>query len=111
MISGAFLMARTDTVKRVGGFDERLKLYYTDTDLCRKLQNIGQIWHVGQIGVKHSLSQSTNQLSWWTRSGIYARDALVYYWITGRKVGGIALWLLLQINRALVQTKQMVIRV
>lgn len=110
MVSGAFFVVRTEAARNVGGFDERLKLYYTDTDLCRKLGQIGEIWHVGEIIVRHSLSQSTSQLSWWTRSGIYARDALVYYWITGKKVGGIALWLLFQINRVLVQTKQMIIR-
>lgn len=106
MVSGAFLVARTDAVRQVGGFDERLKLYYTDTDLCRKLLKIGQIWHIGRIGVKHSLSKSTSQLSWWSRSGIYARDALVYYWVTGRKLGGILLWTLLQVNRMLVHLKR-----
>lgn len=111
MISGAFLIARTDAVRSVGGFDERLKLYYTDTDLCRKLMNIGQIWHIGEIKVRHSLSQSTSQLSWWARSGIYARDALVYYWITGERIGGIFLWLLLQVNRVLVQIKTLILRV
>lgn len=110
MVSGAFLVGRTDAVKRVGGFDERLLLYYTDTDLCRKLLNIGKIWHIGEISVKHSLSQSTNQLSWWTRSGIYARDALVYYWITGRNVDAILLWILLQVNRVLVQGKMSLTR-
>lgn len=105
VICGAFLVARTDAVKRVGGFDERLKLYYTDTDLCRKLLRIGQIWHIGQIGVRHSLSQSTNKLSWWVRSGIYARDALVYYWMTNQKIQGVLLWVLLQVNRTLVQAK------
>lgn len=110
MVSGAFFVVRTEAARNVGGFDERLKLYYTDTDLCRKLLKIGQICHIGEIGVIHSVSQSTKQLSWWARSGIYARDALVYYWISGRKVGGIALWPLLQINRVLVQAKLMVLR-
>lgn len=111
MVSGAFLVGRTDAVKRVGGFDERLKLYYTDTNLCRKLLNIGQIWHIGEIKGQHSFSQSTSQLSWWTRSGIYARDALVYYWITEKRRGGIFLWLLLQVNRVLVQIKTLFLRV
>lgn len=105
MVSGAFLTARTDAVRTVGGFNERLKLYYTDTDLCRKLLNAGQIWHIGQIGVKHSLSQSTSQLLWWEKSGIYNRDALVYYWITGRNIEGVLLWILLQANRVLIQLK------
>ena len=105
MVSGAFLVARAEAMKQVGGFDERLRLYYTDTDLCRKLQTVGQIWHIGQASVKLSLSQSTNQLSWWTRSGIYAHDALVYYWITGKKIEGMLLWILLQVNRVLVRVK------
>lgn len=111
VVSGAFLVARTDAVTRVGGFDERLLLYFTDADLCRRLSSIGQIWHIGRIGVKHSFSQSTNQLSWWTRSGIYALDALVYYWITGRHIKGLLLWIFLQVNRGLVQLKQLLPRV
>lgn len=109
-VSGAFLVARTAAVEKAGGFDERLKLYYTDTDLCRKLLRIGQIWHIGRVTVTHSLSQSTRQLSWWRKSGIYARDALVYYWIVGEKIQGILLWMFLQINRVLVQGKVMLIR-
>lgn len=105
VISGAFLVARAAAVEKAGGFDERLKLYYTDVDFCRRIGQIGEIWHIGRVAVTHSLSQSTRQFSWWRKSGIYARDALVYYWITGRKASAFLLWLLLQLNRMLVQMK------
>lgn len=105
VISGAALVVRTSDVRKIGGFCERLKLYYTDTDLCRKLLARGEIWHVGEIQIHHSLSQSTKTLSWWMGSGIWADDAFRYYWMTGRKVSAVALWLLLQKNKMLVQGK------
>ena len=40
-IAGMFMMFRSDTFRRVGGFDEGYFLYYEDVDLCWRLRRQG----------------------------------------------------------------------
>ncbi len=40
-LSAACLLARTDAVRGVGGFDERFFIYFEDIDLCRRLAAAG----------------------------------------------------------------------
>ena len=80
VICDAALMTRTDLVKKIGGYDEKLKLYYTENDLCRRIQNQGLTTvHLGQAAVKHTVSASTAKVDWKTISGIYAADVFHYY--------------------------------
>lgn len=103
VISGAALFARTEAVRKVGGFQERLKLYYTDTDLCRKLMHDGwKIWHVGGYSLRHALSVSTSKLLWEKRSRIYAEDARTYYQLVGKPIQGWMLYILMRVNSFLV---------
>lgn len=102
-ISGAALFARTEAVRKVGGFGERLKLYYTDTDFCRKLMHDGwKIWHVGEYSLRHALSVSTSKLSWEERNRIYADDARTYYQLVGKPIQGWMLYILMRVNSFLV---------
>jgi len=41
-IAGMFMLFRTETFRRIGGFDERYLLYYEDVDLCARLRAAGQ---------------------------------------------------------------------
>jgi GT2 family glycosyltransferase len=38
---GSFLMLRSELITEIGGFDERLKLYFTDDDLCVRVAEAG----------------------------------------------------------------------
>lgn len=40
-LSGAAYLARTDALRKIGGFDEAIFLYYEDDDLCRRLRDAG----------------------------------------------------------------------
>lgn len=40
-ITGADLMVRRETLKSVGGFDERFFMYYEDTELCHRISGTG----------------------------------------------------------------------
>ena len=41
-LSGCFMMFRVDTLKQIGGFDERFFMYMEDLDLCRRVHNVAQ---------------------------------------------------------------------
>lgn len=40
-VAGMFMIFRTETLRAVGGFDERYFLYYEDVDLCARLRKSG----------------------------------------------------------------------
>lgn len=44
VISDAFMVARREALLEIGGFDEDLKLYYTEDDICMRLHRAG--WNV-----------------------------------------------------------------
>jgi GT2 family glycosyltransferase len=44
---GSCLLLRLDAFREIGGFDERIFLYYEDADLCRRLRADG--WRIVQI--------------------------------------------------------------
>lgn len=89
VISGAAMMARREVLDKIGGFDENLKLYYTDVDLCRRIKRDGwEIWHVGETAVRHTTRASTSKLPWDRLNLIYAADGLEYYRKWGEGIGG-----------------------
>ena len=62
-LSGCFILARGDLLKRLGGFDEQFFYYYEDMDLCRRIWQAGHpiiytpemtITHLGGQSTKHS---------------------------------------------------------
>lgn len=80
VISDGVMMLRTKDLKKIGGYDERLKLYYTENDLCRRLQGPAlKAVHLGKVAVWHRVSASTAKAGWKTVSQIYAADAKAYY--------------------------------
>jgi len=104
VVSGAAAMVRKDILDEIGGFDERLKLYYTDVDLCRRVKNSGfEIWHVGEAALRHKTRSSTSKLPWDRVNFIYARDARGYYRKWGEKVGGEILYWAMRGNGAVIK--------
>lgn len=107
VISDGAMLIRTGLFKKLGGYDENFKLYYTENDLCRRIQaKKFTTFHLGSAQLSHTVSASTNKAGWKTISQIYAQDALAYYLKYGSKISAWLLFLALQFNNLLILLKQ-----
>lgn len=53
-VSGAVMLARTQALRQVGGFDEGFFLYSEEIDLCRRLERAGwEIWFTPDVSFVH----------------------------------------------------------
>jgi hypothetical protein len=80
ILSDAFIMFRREALEAVGFYDERLRLYYTEDDLCRRLLKSG--WrncHVADTYVIHLLGESTRKRDRRLIHGIWTNDRTTYY--------------------------------
>ena len=80
-LSGACMLARTDGLRAVGGFDERYFLYWEDADLCRRLRNAGShVRYVPSATAVHRVGHSSRTAR---ASSIKAFHASAYlYYVT-----------------------------
>lgn len=92
---GSCLMLRRDLIARGVLFDERLKLFFTDDDLCRQVLRAGaSVHYVAEATIIHDEHASLDQVPALTRR-VYFEDMLAYV----RKYHGawgarwLALWL------------------
>jgi len=80
IICDAAMLLPTSLLKKIGGYDEALKLYYTENDLCHRIQKQGLTTvHLGKAVVWHTVSASTQKAGWKKISPIYSQDARIYY--------------------------------
>lgn len=54
LISGCFMLCRSDALKQVKGFDENYFLYFEDFDLSLRLRKIGSIAYLPTMRIKHA---------------------------------------------------------
>jgi len=59
LISGCFFMARTQTLKKVGGFDERFFMYMEDVDISRRMGAIAKLTYMPSIFVIHDYDKGS----------------------------------------------------
>lgn len=53
-VCGALFMVRTELLVRLGGFDPRFFLYWEETDLCQRVEDLGfETWAVGTAVAHH----------------------------------------------------------
>src|SRR4030042_666987 len=61
-VLGASMIARTDLIRRIGGFDEEFTLYGEDQDLCLRIRREGyEIGYVDSVAVAHFGGRSERQ--------------------------------------------------
>ncbi len=89
---GSNLLCPRAVIQKISGFDEHLKLYFTEDDLCKKILDAGYAVHfVGGVLLLHEERASTSQV-WRLASHIYFEDLLTF----SRKYYGAARTLVLQ---------------
>jgi N-acetylglucosaminyl-diphospho-decaprenol L-rhamnosyltransferase len=75
-ISGACLLVRRSAFEQVGGFDERIFMYFEDNDLCLRLRSAGwQVVYDPLVAITHtggaSLSSCAHRREYYYRSLLY----------------------------------------
>lgn len=53
IISGCFMLCRTDALKKIGGFDSRYFLYFEDFDLSLRMLKLGKIVYLPEMKIVH----------------------------------------------------------
>jgi hypothetical protein len=62
-LCGAVVLARSEAIRDVGGFDPRFFLYFEETDLCRRMRAAGwELWAVGTASATHFLGLSARHV-------------------------------------------------
>jgi GT2 family glycosyltransferase len=86
-LAGCFILARTEIVKQLQGFDEQFFYYYEDTDLCRRIWESGHpILYTPDFAITHLKGQSTtNRFA----PGTFALDAEVTRYLYYYKYYGV----------------------
>ncbi len=75
---GSCLMVRRAILEQIGGFDERLKLFFTDDDLCRRIIGSGcTIHYLGEVTILHDEHASLNKVPLIT-TRVYFEDLITY---------------------------------
>jgi N-acetylglucosaminyl-diphospho-decaprenol L-rhamnosyltransferase len=61
VIAECFALLRASLFRSLGGFDERFFLYSEDTDLCRRVRDLGlRCVHLSEVGLVHTGVRSDN---------------------------------------------------
>ena len=61
IVSGCFMLCRTDKLKAVGGFDEGYFLYFEDFDLSLRLGREGTLAYLPEMKIQHSGGHSAKK--------------------------------------------------
>lgn len=82
-VLGAAMFMRTEDIKKIGMFNENLFIYFSDDDLCKKIQNTGK--YIAQIYTSksihtHGISKVKNKFKRiYLRELYFTLDELIYF--------------------------------
>ena len=76
----ALLCVRSEALRQVGGYDEKMVLYYTEQDLCLRLREASwQIWFFGGAAASHVREHTSRQMNPWRIWWLRRRDMITYF--------------------------------
>ncbi len=64
-VRGSALLCRKEVLNKINGFDERFFMYLEDTDLCRRMWQVGyEVWYVPQAKMIHYYFRQSGGNEW-----------------------------------------------
>ncbi|MBO1050300.1 MAG: glycosyltransferase family 2 protein [Dolichospermum sp. DEX182a] len=79
IVVGAAFFTRTDLFNLLGGFDEKLFMYFEESDLCQRVRNKGyKILYTPYISLIHIRGHSVNKIS--NKMAVEYRRSQIYYY-------------------------------
>jgi hypothetical protein len=91
-IMGAFMFAKTDVIKEIGGFDTDYFIWWEDLDLCKRIQDLGQkIIYTPKTKIIHHEAKSFEQQMSLEKQKRFNRGMAIYF---KKHVGLIVYWLI-----------------
>ncbi|MBD3648115.1 MAG: glycosyltransferase [Pseudomonadales bacterium] len=80
VICDAYVLVRTGLVLSLGGYNEALKLYYTEEYLSDRIRQAGKkLYHKADARIHHEWSSSTNKAGKGWIEAIYKTDRRLYF--------------------------------
>lgn len=84
IISGCFMLFRTDVLQSLGGFDPRYFLYFEDFDLSLRAARVTRIARVPTVRIVHHGGHAARK--GWRHIRLFARSALTFFNTHGWKM-------------------------
>lgn len=85
VICDAFMMVRTDLVRKIGGYPEALKMYFTEEYLSDRIRGEGyRLFHLAEARVHHAWSSSTRKVRPKLINAVYSADRMIYMALRGQ---------------------------
>lgn len=77
IVSGCFMLFRTDVLKKLGGFDPRYFLYFEDYDLSLRTHEIARVAYVPSVRVLHHGGDAARK--GWTHIKLFVTSAYKFF--------------------------------
>ncbi|MCF6414141.1 glycosyltransferase [Collinsella tanakaei] len=77
---GSFLFGRTALLKELGGFDDRFFMYLEDADLCRRVNEVSQLWYCPDATVIHRWERGSHKSARLMRAHLASYAAYFRKW-------------------------------
>jgi GT2 family glycosyltransferase len=76
--TGCFMFIRTETLQKIGGFDDRYFLYFEDCDITRMLAKEGKVLYYPHAVVEHVWNRESKQN--FRLAVVQAQSMMKYFW-------------------------------
>jgi len=77
IVSGCFMLSRTDTLKEINGFDERYFLYFEDFDLSLRMGKLGKLAYLPTMKIIHAGGHAARK--GFAHLGMFARSGIRFF--------------------------------
>lgn len=81
IVSGCFMLFRTEVLKKIGGFDPRFFLYFEDFDISLRTAKVSRIAYVPQVKVVHHGGHASRK--GWRHIKMFGRSMITFFNIHG----------------------------